>query len=104
VHFGAGPAQTTPKSLGVGIFAALLSLVVLRMPHPPAGATTLIVSLGVLTTPAQLLSMAGAVLLVTAVAWGLNIVLGTRPSAKAPGQRRDLAMSEGGLARGRAPA
>jgi hypothetical protein len=56
-----------------------------HLPHPPAGATTLIVSLGVLTTPAQLLAMAGAVLLVTAAAWGLNILLGTRPSAKAPG-------------------
>jgi CBS-domain-containing membrane protein len=62
-----------------------LVLTTLRMPHPPAGATTLIVNLGVLTTPAQLLSMAGAVVLVTAAAWGLNILLGTRPSAKALG-------------------
>lgn len=53
----------------------------IRRPHPPAGATTLIVSLGVLSTPPQLLSMAGAILLVTAAGWGLNMLLGTRPTS-----------------------
>jgi CBS-domain-containing membrane protein len=78
---------TAMHVLAGALSVALTTLVLttLRMPHPPAGATTLIVSLGVLTTPVQLLSMAGAVLLVTAAAWGLNILLGTRPSAKTPG-------------------
>ena len=63
---------------------ALTTLVLtwLRRPHPPAGATTLIVSLGILTTPPQLLSMAGAVLLITAAGWGLNVLLGTKPAAQ----------------------
>ncbi|WP_445156147.1 HPP family protein [Arthrobacter sp. Hor0625] len=62
---------------------ALTTLVLtwLHRPHPPAGATTLIVSLGILTTPPQLLSMAGAVVLITAAGWGLNVLLGTRPAA-----------------------
>jgi hypothetical protein len=57
-----------------------------RMPHPPAGATTLIVSLGILTTPAQLASMAGAVVLITTLGWALNILLGTKPT-KPPADR-----------------
>jgi CBS-domain-containing membrane protein len=77
---------TAMHVLAGALSVALTTLVLttLRMPHPPAGATTLIVSLGVLTTPVQLLSMAEAVLLVTAAAWGLNILLGTRPAAKTP--------------------
>ncbi|MEV4489978.1 HPP family protein [Micromonospora coxensis] len=46
-----------------------LVLVLLKASHPPAGATTLIVSLGLLRTPTQLLVAAGAVLLVTVVDW-----------------------------------
>lgn len=55
---------------GARIMAAALSLgltsgfmVWLRVPHPPAGATTLIVSLGILTQPAQLVFLMLAVLL-----------------------------------------
>jgi hypothetical protein len=59
-----------------------LALTWIGLPHPPAGATTLIISLGILTTPAQLASMAGAVLLTTLVGWGLNLLLGTRPAPK----------------------
>jgi hypothetical protein len=44
--------------------------------HPPAGATTLIVSLGLLKTPTQLLVAAGAVVLVTAVDWAYNRATG----------------------------
>ncbi|THG33578.1 HPP family protein [Naasia lichenicola] len=60
-------------ALSVALTTAILSL--LKLPHPPAGATTLIVSLGILTAPAELLSMAAAVLLVTAAGWALNRVL-----------------------------
>lgn len=59
-----------------------LTLTWLRRPHPPAGATTLIVSLGILTTPPQLLSMAGAILLITSAGWGLNVLSGTRPASQ----------------------
>src|SRR3954452_664288 len=74
---------TVPYVLAAALSVALTTLVLtcIRMPHPPAGATTLIVSLGILTAPLQLLSMAGAVTLITAAGWGLNVTLGTRPAA-----------------------
>ena len=59
--------------LAVGITTAVLSL--LKLPHPPAGASTLIVALGILHTPAQLLSMEGAVLLITVAGWAFNRLL-----------------------------
>jgi hypothetical protein len=46
-----------------------LVLLVVGAQHPPAGATTLIVALGLLHTPAQLLIMAGSVVVVTVVDW-----------------------------------
>lgn len=51
----------------------------LKLPHPPAGATTLIISLGILDTVPRVAAMAGAVVLITVVGWGLNVLLGTRP-------------------------
>ncbi|TFB88260.1 HPP family protein [Cryobacterium algoricola] len=60
-------------AVAVGITTAVLSL--LRLPHPPAGASTLIVALGILHTPVQLLSMVGAVLLITTVGWASNRLL-----------------------------
>jgi CBS-domain-containing membrane protein len=73
---------TVPYVAAGALSVALTTLVLtwLRKPHPPAGATTLIVSLGILTGPQQLLSMAGAVLLITAAGWGLNLLLGTKPA------------------------
>ena len=53
-----------------------LVLTSIGRPHPPAGASTLIVSLGILTTPAQLGNMALAVHFLTAAGWGLNAALG----------------------------
>jgi CBS-domain-containing membrane protein len=55
-----------------------LVLLVLNAAHPPAGATTLIVSLGLLHTPVQLIVAAGAVALVTAVVWLFNRATGER--------------------------
>lgn len=72
----------TPAYLLAGAVSVALTTLVLtaiKTPHPPAGATTLIVSLGILSRPAELASMAAAIVLVTAVGWGLNILLGTRP-------------------------
>jgi hypothetical protein len=67
------------------IGAAALSLAVtglvahlLKAQHPPAGATTLVVSLGLLHTPRQLVAMAVAIVLATALAWALNRLVGTR--------------------------
>jgi CBS-domain-containing membrane protein len=61
---------------GLSVAATALVLQLLRSNHPPAGATTLIVSLGVLKTASQLASMVIAVLLVTVAAVGLNRLLG----------------------------
>lgn len=74
---------TAPFVAAGALSVALTTLVLtwLRKPHPPAGATTLIVSLGILSSPPQLLSMAGAILLTTAAGWGLNLLLGTKPAA-----------------------
>ena len=58
-----------------------LVLVAVKHQHPPAGASTLIVSLGILSSPSQLLTMVLAVLLVTSLGWALNLLLGQRISA-----------------------
>jgi CBS-domain-containing membrane protein len=76
---GLTPGHVLAGALSVALTTLVLTW--LKTPHPPAGATTLIVSLGILTTPVQLLSMAGAVLLITGAGWGLNVLLGTRPAA-----------------------
>ena len=65
----AGPALATgvtwPRVIAAALSLGLTSgvMVLLKSPHPPAGATTLIVSLGLLTKPWQLLLLMGAVVL-----------------------------------------
>ena len=77
---GISPQYLLAGAVSVAVTALVLTL--LKLPHPPAGATTLIVSLGILTQPAQLLAMAGAVIAVTAAGWGLNaLLLGRRELA-----------------------
>jgi CBS-domain-containing membrane protein len=68
---------TVPYLIAGALSVALTTIILtlLKLPHPPAGATTLIVSLGILTTPPQLLSMAGAVVLITVAGWALNTLL-----------------------------
>jgi hypothetical protein len=65
-------------ALSVALTTLVLTLI--KVPHPPAGATTLIVSLGILTTLPQLLAMAAAIVLITLLGWGLNMALGTKPA------------------------
>jgi hypothetical protein len=64
-------------ALSVAITAFVLH--VLKLQHPPAGATTLIVSLGVIATPPGILSMAAAIAFTIVVGWGVNWALGERP-------------------------
>src|SRR5215469_15004068 len=74
----AGPALTVgvtwPRviaaALSLGLTAGLM--VLLRSPHPPAGATTLIISLGILTKPWQLVILMLAVVLLTVQAFIIN--------------------------------
>ncbi len=66
----------------VGLTALLLQL--LRAPHPPAGATTLIVSLGPFTTLRALLVLLASVAVRTLVATVLNAGLGVRQQEVGP--------------------
>lgn len=78
-------AHIAAGALSVGLTAFIKHLV--RAPHPPAGATTLIVSLGFLTTPAQLGAMAAAIILVTFAGWCINRLLGVpMPLWRAPSE------------------
>ena len=60
--------------LSVGFTGGILR--VLRAAHPPAGATTVIVSIGLLTELDELAILAAGVALLTVSAWSLNRVLG----------------------------
>lgn len=78
----AGPALSVGVS-GARVGAAALSLALtagvmvwLRVPHPPAGATTLIVSLGVLTRPVALGVLMLGVILLTLQAIVINRLAG----------------------------
>ena len=65
-------AGLSPRYVIAGVLsvvATMLALMALHRPHPPAGATTLLVSLGILTTPAELASVLGAVVVVAALSW-----------------------------------
>lgn len=79
---------TGRRVLAAALSLGLTSLVVesLATPQPPAGATTLIVSLGLLRTPRQLLVMAGAVVAVTVLATGVNALTRVRQA----GPREDV--------------
>ena len=78
----AGPAFTVgvtwPRviaaALSLGLTAGLM--VLLKSPHPPAGATTLIISLGLLTKPLQLFILMVAVVLLTLQAIVINRLAG----------------------------
>ncbi len=77
-----------PPALATGVdaarvIAAALSLaatgagmVLLNCPHPPAGATTLIVSLGIVTRPAYLVEIEAAVAMLTLQALAINRLAG----------------------------
>lgn len=76
------PGHVAAGALSVAVTS--LVLVAVGRPHPPAGASTLIVSLGILHTPSDLGVMVLAVLLVTALGWTLNVLLG-QPVRRATG-------------------
>jgi hypothetical protein len=85
---GVGPIRIVAAAGSLAVTTAVLVLV--RAPHPPAGATTLIVSLGLLHTPVQLAVAAAAVVAVTAVDWIYTRAVGTgMPAWSAPDQQPD---------------
>jgi CBS-domain-containing membrane protein len=80
----AGPALSVGVN-GPRVIAAALSLgltaglmVLLKSPHPPAGATTLIVSLGLLVKPEKLLILMIAVVVLTCQAYIINHLAGIK--------------------------
>src|SRR5436305_9045354 len=78
----AGPALavgvTWPRVIAPALSFGLTSglMVLLKSPHPPAGATTLIDRLGILTRPWQLLLLMAAVVLLTLQAIAINRLAG----------------------------
>jgi CBS-domain-containing membrane protein len=78
-------------ALSLGLTAGLM--VLLRSPHPPAGATTLIISLGIIKQPPQLVLIMIAVALLTVQAYVINRLAGipyplwnpVKPATPAPG-------------------
>ena len=71
---GVTASRCGAAALSLGLTAGLM--VLLRAPHPPAGATTLIVSLGILTAPHQLAILMVAVVLLTLQAFVINRLAG----------------------------
>lgn len=77
----AGPALADvsfPRIIAAALSLGLTSslMVLLKAPHPPAGATTLIVSLGLITQPWQLLLLLVAVTVLTFIAFAINRLAG----------------------------
>jgi CBS domain-containing membrane protein len=77
----------TPQRLGAVVVALALTLSVmtwLGVPHAPAGATTLIVALGLLHTPRHLALMMLSVIVMVVAGYAINRLHGDRPPVWAP--------------------
>lgn len=73
-HGGIHGARVLAAALSLSATGALMAL--LRVSHPPAGATTLIVSLGIISQPKELVIIEVAVILLTAQALAINRLAG----------------------------
>jgi CBS-domain-containing membrane protein len=71
---GVAGTRVAAAALSLGLTSGLM--VWARAPHPPAGATTLIVSLGILREPADLAILMVAVALLVVQAYGINRLAG----------------------------
>lgn len=71
---GISPARIGAATLSVAVTSAVLIL--FRSLHPPAGATTLIVSLGLLSTLHAVIMVALGIVLLTETSWLINRALG----------------------------
>jgi CBS-domain-containing membrane protein len=61
---------------GVSLAATGAPMILFNASHPPAGATTLIVSLGIISRPVDLVAIEAAVFILTAQALCINRLLG----------------------------
>lgn len=80
---GVGVARVISAALSLGLTGGIM--IFLGVPHAPAGATTLIVSLGIVRTPYELLIMEAAVAALTGMTWGIGRVMGLRGKASRDG-------------------
>lgn len=71
---GVGPDRAAAVALSVACTGGLLRL--LRAAHPPAGATTVIVSAGLLQSPSELLALVAGVVVLALTAHVLNRAMG----------------------------
>lgn len=72
----AGP---TPAHVWAGVLSVALTggvQLLLRSSHPPAGATTLIVSLGLLQMPREMVTLMAGVIVLTVAGWTINRACG----------------------------
>jgi CBS domain-containing membrane protein len=74
MQVGVSLARISVGALSVACTGAILLL--LRASHPPAGATVLIVSLGFLQTPQELIALMAGVVILTVAGWLTNRALG----------------------------
>jgi CBS-domain-containing membrane protein len=73
---GVTPARIIAAALSLALTSALMVLA--DAAHPPAGATTLIISLGIITAPLQLVVIEAAVVLLVLQATVINRLAGVR--------------------------
>jgi CBS-domain-containing membrane protein len=74
MHPGVHGARVVASALSLSATGALMAL--FRVSHPPAGATTLIVSLGIISQPKELVIIEVAVILLTVQALAINRLAG----------------------------
>ncbi len=74
MHPGVHGHRVLAAALSLSATGALMAL--FRVSHPPAGATTLIVSLGIISQPRELIIIEVAVILLTAQAFAINRLAG----------------------------
>ena len=77
-HFAAHGDIHAPRVLAAALSLAATGalMALLRVSHPPAGATTLIVALGIISHPRELVVIEVAVVLLTAQAFVINRIAG----------------------------
>jgi CBS domain-containing membrane protein len=74
VHGGVHGARVLAAALSLSATGSFMAL--LKVSHPPAGATTLIVSRGIISQPKELLNIEAAAILLTMQAFTINRLAG----------------------------
>ena len=75
LHDHAGVADMSGRraaAVGVSLLLATALMLLLKVSHPAAGATALMISLGIVTSPGEWLELLGAVVLLCAMGVGVN--------------------------------